>query len=314
MGSEVQVLSGAPYRSATLRHIAAPSKNAFPRNAGQLFGDMAAPIAAVVLLDPQDDGPWLASDLSRRLKHLRPQPKRRMGQNEQNIINKATMAHQNIESATPLDRIQQNILAKSERKLLAWLCNKMPGWVNPDLLTGLGVFGATATFAGYVASNAGKGWLWLAIAGYIIHWFGDSMDGSLARFRHIERPRFGYFIDHSCDGIAIFLILTGVGLSPFVRMDVALIALVGYLLLCVHAFLAARVVGEMKLSYLAAGPTELRLVLIGLTVAMMALGSGPRLFAPLSGFDLFVGSVGVVLILLFLAQTLITARRLAAED
>lgn len=224
------------------------------------------------------------------------------------------MAHQNIESPKPVDRIQQNVLAAGERRLLTWLCARMPAWVTPDLLTALGVAGAVVTFTGYAGSVGGRDWLWLAIVGYVIHWFGDSMDGSLARFRHIERPRFGYFIDHSCDGVAILLILTGVGLSPFVRMDVALVALVGYLLLCVHAFLAARVVGEMRLSYLAAGPTELRLVLIGLTIAMMVLGAKPGLFAPFSGFDLFVGTVGAILIVLFLVQTLKTAHRLAIEE
>lgn len=140
------------------------------------------------------------------------------------------------------------------------------------------------------------------------------MDGSLARYRHIERPSFGYFIDHSCDGLTTLLILGGMGLSPYVRLDVALIALAGYLLLSVHAYLAARVMGELKLSYLAAGPTELRLVLITLTLSMMSLGPAPGMFAPISGFDLFVGSVGIMFILLFIVQTLVTARRLAAKE
>ena len=140
------------------------------------------------------------------------------------------------------------------------------------------------------------------------------MDGSLARFRKIERPSYGYFIDHSCDGLATLLILAGMGASPYIRMDVALVALAGYLLLSIHAYLAARVVGEFKLSYLSAGPTELRLMLIGMTLAMMALGYAPGWFGAISGFDLFVGTVSVVLILLFVIQTLVTAKRLAISD
>ena len=140
------------------------------------------------------------------------------------------------------------------------------------------------------------------------------MDGSLARFRRIERPSYGYFIDHSCDGLATCLILAGIGLSPFVTMDIALIALAGYLLLSIHAFLSARVLGEFKLSYLSAGPTELRLMLIALTTMMMVLGSGPGLFGRLSGFDIFVGVVGTILILLFIVQTIVTGRRLADFD
>lgn len=190
----------------------------------------------------------------------------------------------------------------------------MPSWVTPDILTALGMVGALAIFVGYAASLFSVAWLWIALAGYVLQWFGDSMDGSLARYRHIERPSYGYFIDHSCDGLANFLILAGMGISPFVRLDVALVALVAYLLLSIHAFLSARVLGELKLSYLAAGPTELRLMLIVLTLMMMALGSKPGLFGAISGFDVFVGTVAFILILLFIAQTLITGKRLAIRE
>ncbi len=213
-----------------------------------------------------------------------------------------------------ITRIQQNLLATSERRLLTWLCGRMPTWVRPDLLTAAGMIGAAAIFAGYAASAIHPAWLWLAIGGYVLQWFGDSMDGSLARFRKIERPSFGYFIDHSCDGLATLLIMAGMGLSPYVRLDVALIALTGYLLLAIHAFLSAKVLNELKLSYVAFGPTELRLVLISLTLAMMALGSGPGFFGAVSGFDLVIGGTGLVLIGLFVIQTLVTARRLARDE
>ena len=211
----------------------------------------------------------------------------------------------------PITRVQQNLLAAAERRLLNWLCARMPAWVTPDRLTAAGVAGAAAVFAGYAASASHSGWLWLAIAGYVLHWFGDSMDGSLARFRRIERPSFVYFIDHSCDGLATLLILAGMGLSPFVRFDVALLCLAGYLLLSIHAFLSARVLGELKLSHIGAGPTEARLILIGLTLGMLAFGAGPHVVASLSAFDLIVGGVGLLLILLFAIQTIVTARRLA---
>ena len=216
--------------------------------------------------------------------------------------------------ARPIDRIQQNLLAVSERRLLTWLCSKTPAAIMPDHLTILGIFGAVMIFTGYTASLTADGWLWLAIAGYFVQWLGDSLDGSLARFRKIERPSYGYFIDHSCDGIATLLILGGMGLSPYVRLDIALFALIGYLLMSIHVFLSARVLSEVRLSYVAFGPTELRFVLIGLTLIMMFGGDKARHVSAINGFDIAVGIAGALLVGLFIFQTLYTGRRLARME
>jgi len=210
----------------------------------------------------------------------------------------------------PVQRIQANLLAKAERRVLTWLCARLPAWVTPDVLTALGLAGALIIFAGYALSAVDPAWLWVVVAGFVVHWLGDSLDGSLARFRQIERPDFGYFIDHSTDGLANLLILAGLGLSPFVRLDIALFALAGYLLLSVHAFLAARVIGELRLSYLAAGPTELRLVLVAITLSMFAFGAVPVPASGVTAFDLIVGGVGIAMVILFVVQTLATARQL----
>lgn len=211
---------------------------------------------------------------------------------------------------TPINRIQQNLLAAKERQLLNWLCARMPARATPDILTGIGFTGSIATFAGYALSSFHLGWLWMAIAGYFINWFGDSLDGSLARYRKIERPSFGYFVDHSIDSFSNMLIVLGLGLSPFIRLDTALFGLAGYLLLSIHTFLAARVTDEFNLTYLGGGPTEMRLILIAMTVVMFVMGPGPALFMGQSAFDLFIGGLGIVLILLFIVQTIVTARRL----
>lgn len=224
------------------------------------------------------------------------------------------MASRQQSSPRPIVRIQANYLARTERRLLNLLCARMPPWVTPDRLTTLGMLGALMIFAGYVASNLGDQWLWLAIGGYFVQWFGDSMDGSLARFRGIERPRYGYFLDHSCDGFATTLVVVGIGLSKYVMLEVALVALAGYLLLSIHAFLSVRVLGELKLSYLNAGPTELRLILIALTLAMIAAGSEPVLPGGFTWFDVLVGGIGLLLIALFVLQTAVIARRLAQEE
>ncbi|MFT3966572.1 MAG: CDP-alcohol phosphatidyltransferase family protein [Sphingobium sp.] len=210
----------------------------------------------------------------------------------------------------PVDRIQRNLLAAGERRLLDWMCAHLPRSITPDDLTTLGFCGALLISAGYVLSVWQVHWLWLSIFGYVVHWTGDSLDGSVARYRQIERPKFGYFIDHSTDALANLLALAGLGISPFVRLDVALFGLIGYFMLSIHAFLAARVVGEMRLSYLAGGPTELRLILIVMTLLMIFVGNIPSFVDQLSAYDLFVLGVGSLMIVLFIIQTTRTAREL----
>jgi archaetidylinositol phosphate synthase len=211
---------------------------------------------------------------------------------------------------SPVVRVQRNILARSERRILTWLCARLPSYVTPDGLTTLGFAGAIAIGIGYALSSLETPWLWLAMAGYVVQWFGDSLDGSLARFRKIERPNFGYFIDHSTDALANLLFMIGLGLSPFVRLDVALFAIASYLLLSIHTFLSVRVIGEMNLTYLAGGPTELRLMLMAMTLCMIFVGPIGSFTPLLSAYDLFIGGLALVLVALFIVQTTALARKL----
>jgi archaetidylinositol phosphate synthase len=213
-----------------------------------------------------------------------------------------------------IDRIQNNILAAAERKLLSWLCARLPPRIMPDHLTAIGFAGTMLTVAGYALSGINGAWLLAAILGYCVNWFGDSLDGSLARYRQIERPAFGYFIDHSLDAVGNFLTMIGFGLSPFVRMDVALLAASAYLLLSAHTFLAARVAGTFRLSYGPMGPTELRVVLIALTIAMWWFGPAGLSVAGYSAFDLFTGTAAMLLLLIFARQTYVLARLLLVAD
>ncbi|MBA3942154.1 MAG: CDP-alcohol phosphatidyltransferase [Sphingopyxis sp.] len=218
-------------------------------------------------------------------------------------------------AATPVaTRIQQNILARGERRVLNWICPRLPAWVTPDQLTTLGFLGACMVAAGYMLSWIDSEWLGLSLAGYVVNWFGDSLDGSLARWRKIERPSYGYFVDHSVDGIATFLMVGSIGLSPYIRFDVALLGVIGYLLLSIHTFLAAKVVGEFRLSYMAGGPTELRLMLMGMTALMPVVGSADIGKTNLSSFDVFGLVVSSVLFTIFVVQSFATARVLARRE
>lgn len=211
-------------------------------------------------------------------------------------------------------RIQRNVLAESEKRLLAWICPRLPAWVTPDKLTVLALVAAAAIGAGYALSNFDPAWLALSVIGYFVHWFGDSLDGSIARYRKIERPRFGYFIDHSCDGLASLLILGGLGMSPYLRVDVAMFAVVAYLLLAVHTFLLAKVAGEFPLSHMGAGPTELRIILVALTITMGVLGPDVGRVAGLGAFDILFIGLAAVLVTIFLVQTMRAGRSLASID
>ncbi|HEX2814265.1 MAG TPA: CDP-alcohol phosphatidyltransferase family protein [Sphingopyxis sp.] len=207
-------------------------------------------------------------------------------------------------------RIQQNFLARHERRLLNWICPRLPAWVTPDQLTTLGFLGAVIVAAGYMLSWIDDEWLGLCLVGYIVNWFGDSLDGSLARWRRIERPRYGYFVDHSIDAVGTLLMVGAIGASPYMRLDVALMAVIGYFLLSIHTFLAAKVVGEFRLSYMAGGPTELRLMLMAMTVTMALVGPGDIGGTNFSPFDLFALVIASILVTIFVVQSFAMAHML----
>lgn len=214
----------------------------------------------------------------------------------------------------PVQRIQQNLLATSERRLLNWICPRLPHWVTPDMLTALGFLGSVISAAGYILSNWDAAWLYLAISGYFINWFGDSLDGSLARHRNIERPSFGYFLDHSTDSLANLILVFGIGLSPYIRVDIALMGLAGYYLLSIHTFLSARVTDEFPLTYLAAGPTEMRLFLISMTFAMLLWGPDATSGLGYGLFNNILLMLALIMLVLFIGKSVLVARALLRVD
>lgn len=214
------------------------------------------------------------------------------------------------------ERVQGNLLARRERLLLNFLCGRLPHWVAPDHLTVLGLSGAFLAFCGYIGSRFDPAFLWLASLGLVLNWLGDSLDGSLARYRHCERMRYGYFLDSMTDAFCCLIIMVGLGLSPFVRMDVALFALVGYYMLCIYVFLNHHVTGIHRLSFLGSGPTETRIGLIILNIWMFAQG---RLGAPSAGsfvsvYDLLLIASFIVSVALFVRQMMGGIEQLRGEE
>jgi phosphatidylglycerophosphate synthase len=143
----------------------------------------------------------------------------------------------------------------------------------PDHMTALGVLAAVGIAAAYLLSNGDKTWLWAASALLVVHWLGDSLDGTLARVRKIERPKYGYYLDHLVDAIATALIGLGLGLSPWMLLSVGLLIVIAYLVLSINTYLETYAFGVFTLGYGRIGPTEVRVLLIGLNT-LIAVGVG----------------------------------------
>ena len=159
-------------------------------------------------------------------------------------------------------RIQTSILNPYEKKVLAYLGGKMPSWVTSDMLTAVGFIGALIIATGYALSNLNLNWLWLSSFGFLVNWFGDSLDGTIARIRNTQRKTYGFFIDHNVDVINETIMFVGVGLSPIVNLTFMMAVLVSYLMLSVYVYIDCHLKGEMRLTYGGLGPTEFRLIAI----------------------------------------------------
>lgn len=159
-------------------------------------------------------------------------------------------------------RIQTSVLNALEKKVLVWLAQRQPRWVTSDMLTYIGVLGAVVIAAGYILASHNINFLWLSSLGFIINWYGDSLDGTLARVRNTQRPIYGYYLDHTVDAINEVMIFVGVGLSGLMHLEIALLALVMYLLMTINVSINAHLKKEFKLTYASMGPTEFRIIMI----------------------------------------------------
>ncbi len=193
-------------------------------------------------------------------------------------------------------RILDTFSGPLERPLLQMLAARQPAWVTPDMLTAVSIVGAVIIFVGFILTNLSKHYLWLTTLGFIINWYGDSLDGTLARFRHIERPVYGFYLDHAADAFVEVLIFLGLGLSPYVRFDLACLALIGYLLLSVLVYVRTCVKGEFTISYGRLGPTEARLIAVSGNTLVYFFGQASfHIFSwTLTLYDLI--AIGVILL------------------
>jgi archaetidylinositol phosphate synthase len=208
------------------------------------------------------------------------------------------------------------LFARFERRYLPWAARRLPRWVLPDDLTALGVLAALGVCAAYQLSNQGNGWLWAASGLLVLQWVGDSLDGTLARVRGIQRPKYGYYLDHMVDAIATAAIGLGLGLSPFMLLSIGALIVVGYLILSINVYLESMAFGRFRLGYGLLGPTEIRVVLILLNTALaLSLGLDFRLLKlNLTIYDVIGLGIVTVMLALLTVRVFGNLRELSKEE
>ncbi len=167
------------------------------------------------------------------------------------------------------ERVHQSILSSIEKKTLIWIAERLPPWLNSDHLTALGFVSLAAVGASYWYSRHSKVGLALAVVFFVLNWFGDSLDGTLARVRNRQRPRYGFYLDHVLDAFGSVFVFAGLALSGYMSERIAVGLLVAYLLLSIEVYLTTHTIGKFHLSFAAFSPTELRLLLIAGNIALL---------------------------------------------
>jgi len=198
----------------------------------------------------------------------------------------------------------------------------MPVGVTPDQLTVLGIFGALLAATGYILSRQSLLWLGLASVGLLINWIGDSVDGTLARYRKIERPRYGFFVDHCSDLFGNVVVFLSLGMSPCAHFSIACLGLIAFLMCFVFTLIGAQVRSTMRITYLGFGPTEIRallffgnLMVLVNGVVSVRLPLWPfNLYGPLSTYDLGILLLATAAAVLVGSMVIRESRALALED
>jgi archaetidylinositol phosphate synthase len=219
-------------------------------------------------------------------------------------------------AATDAPRAKRFVLARQEQRLLTWIARRLPASVMPDHLSALAMISAFGIAGAYMLSNQHRAWLLAASALLVVHWLGDSLDGTLARVRRIERPTYGYYLDHLLDAFSTALIGIGLGLSPYMLLSIGLAIVIAYLVLSINTYLETYAFGVFTLGYGGVGPTEARLALIlvntlilagvGLTFRISELG--------LTALDVIGLGLGVTMIGALLARAFRNLRTLARRE
>lgn len=187
-------------------------------------------------------------------------------------------------------RIQESVLARVEKRTLLWLADRTPSFVNSDHLTIVGFVAQCLAGVCYAIARLKPDALLLGIVFLALNWLGDSLDGTLARVRNRQRPRYGFYVDHITDTIGAFFLMGGLALSGYVHPGIAIGMLVAFLMLSIEAYLATYTLGRFQLSYFSFGPTEIRILL---AIGSLALLRNP--FVHVLGRQILLFDLGGVI-------------------
>jgi archaetidylinositol phosphate synthase len=226
------------------------------------------------------------------------------------------MSDRKLQQSVQATREASFLLAEPEKKLLRWIASRLPRRILPDDLTALGVLAAIGVMVAYQLANDSLAWLWVASALLVVQWFGDSLDGTLARVRKIERPTYGYYLDHLVDAIATAAIGIGLGLSPLMLLSIGTLIVVAYLILSINVYLESFAFNRFSIGYGYVGPTEIRLILIALN-SVVALGAGLHFVVAdlrLTAFDLIGLAIAATMITLLVGRAFRNLRELAKKE
>jgi archaetidylinositol phosphate synthase len=218
--------------------------------------------------------------------------------------------------------MNESFLSGFERPALAWMAPRVPAPITPDHLTIIGLTGAVAAAAGYILSRWSIEWLWLSVAGLIVNWAGDSLDGNVARARGIERPRYGFFIDHTTDLFSQALIFLALAASPCTRFSVAATGLIAFLMGFVYTLIYFKATDTMRITYFRFGPTEIRALLIVGNLITLCAGVldlcqyFPSLtrFGAVTIYEVFIVLICLIAIPAFALLAIRESRLLARDD
>lgn len=198
-------------------------------------------------------------------------------------------------------RLQESFTAPIERKILPWLAAKIPVQINSDHLTLLGFLAMFLAGVSYAVARTHRYGLLLATFFLAVNWFGDSLDGTLARLRNRQRPRYGFYVDHMIDTFGGLFLMGGLALSGLIDWRIALGMFVAFLMLSVQVYLATYTVGTFQLSFAKFGPTEIRILLSAGNVVVWlhpdsrVFGSSIRIF-DVGGVIAMAGMFGMLVI------------------